>query len=138
MALATDKPADAVAPCHRKDLGDKIKKKTEEGWDFSVVFHADHCVVTVVSDPTKQFTLELGKPGSCNCGESLVKGIPCDHEMFAAKSSNRSPAESFPVYRTVGAWRVTYEAMVRSLATLTGCTCEITVHAGTPPDMLPC
>jgi hypothetical protein len=111
-ALAMDPAVHELTPKHRKQLDSKITFNTAKGWNLSARFDPDRCVVTSLSDPTKSYTLKLEEPGSCSCGESLVKAVPCDHEVFAARTANRDPAALYPRHRTVNSWRSTYEAMV--------------------------
>ena len=111
-ALAADPDIDPLAPKIRKQLNQKLEHKANTGWPFSARFEANCCIVTSLSDPTKSFTLKLGVPGSCSCGESETYGIACDHEIFAARTNNTNLAALYPAYRTVKNWQATYEAMV--------------------------
>jgi len=110
-ALAADPDIDPLAPKIRKQLNQKLEHKANTGWPFSARFEANCCIVTSLSDPTKSFTLKLGVPGSCSCGESETYGIACDHEIFAARTNNTNLAALYPAYRTVKNWQATYEAM---------------------------
>jgi len=108
-------PDELVPPAHRLDLSKMQEEITAKGWDFTATFAEGDgvCVVTSKTDPSKKFYLKLGQPGSCSCGESVAKAVPCIHEIYAARCAGKDPALMYPPQATATAWKATYAAMVR-------------------------
>jgi len=108
-------PDELLPPAHRQELKKMQDENTAKGWDFTVTISEGDgvCAVTSKKDPSKKFYLELCQPGSCSCGESASKAMPCIHEVLAARCAGKDPALMYPPQATAAAWKATYAAMVR-------------------------
>jgi len=113
-ADAADCQKDVITPTHRADLNKAAEFRDKNGWNYSVKWEgtSTKCTVTSITDPSQSFHLDLSKPGSCSCGESVTLAKPCIHEMYAARSKNQNAAEVYPSESKTLAWKATYTAMV--------------------------